>query len=57
MKKVTATIVWGVNRIYFVDFLSNSKSHNNSYFVKHILNRLVEIIADIWGESDAKKNI
>ena len=36
------TTIWGVNGIYIVDFLQNSESYNSEYFVKHILNELVE---------------
>ena len=57
LKKVMVTIVWGVNGIYIVDFLPNGRSYNSSYFVEHILNRIVEMKADIWSESDAKKKL
>ena len=55
MQKVMVTIVWGVNGIYIVDFLPYGRSYNSSYFVEHILNRIVETKADIWSESDFKR--
>jgi hypothetical protein len=39
------TIIWGVN-----GFLPDNKPYNSEYFVKHILNRLHEMKADIWDE-------
>ena len=50
-----ATIIWGVNGIYIVDFLPDGESYNSECFVKHILNRLHEMKDDIWGGSDVKK--
>jgi hypothetical protein len=50
-KKVMVTIIWGVNRIYIVDFLPDGKLYNSEYFVEHILNELIEKKADIWGDS------
>jgi hypothetical protein len=44
--------VWGVNGIYIVDFLPDDITYNSSYFVEHILNSIVEMKAEIWGESD-----
>ena len=49
------TIIWGVNGIYVFYFLQDGESYNSEYFVEHILNRLHEMKADIWGESDVKK--
>jgi hypothetical protein len=56
-KKVMVTIIWGVNRIYIVDFLPDGESYSGKYFVKHILNWLYEMKADIWGECDVTKKI
>ena len=54
-KKVMVTIVWSVNGIYIVDFLPVGDSYNSEYFVEHIINKLYEMKADIWAESDVKK--
>ena len=48
------TIILGVNGIYIIDFLPDCEPYNSEYFLKHILNELVEMKADIWGESDAE---
>jgi ATP-dependent Clp protease adapter protein ClpS len=57
MKKVMVTIVWSVNGIYIVDFLPVGDSYNSEYFVEHIINKLYEMKADIWAESDVKKKL
>jgi hypothetical protein len=54
MKKVMVTFIWGVNGIYIVDFLQYGESYNSEYIVEHILNRLYETKAGIWGESEEK---